>query len=704
MAMKVSQSAASELSMEWTYFRNLRANQGELRTSSWLEFCDMIRHAEHYGAKNEQPLLKLGSYENNSRAPDSQLIKISGIEVDYDAGKVTLAEAQQRVSAAKIEAFFCSTYNSKPEQPKWRLFVPLSQATDAIHRASWVAAINQVIGNIAAKESFTPKQIFFFGRGDGDYQTVHCQGEYLNRIPAMQAIADDYMLNGQAPPKPKPATHINHFAHADNDELARLERALSVLDSADTDTWTEAMFGIAGSLGEAGYSTFDTWSASAPNYNAAQNRKRYLSCIGSTKTVATVFSMANQVDRDWNKSDKTQRSHALSQQAGYHYQPDIKHQRQQGQSEGSHVKLVAASLIAPKRLEWLWPENIPKNALSLFVGMPKTGKTMLLIMIVAIVSSGGKYPDGTQATIGKVLFWTGEDDIQDTILPRLKAAGANLDNVMFVNDTVSDGECHPFSPADDMALLLDTIERMQEKPVLLVVDPIVSVVKEMNNALEVRRGLEPLRTIAQNYKMAVVGITHFRKSRGESGLGEQIIGSSAFLQVPRVVFYTLKVPDSDGQCVFFRGDTNMAASDCGFTYAIESTEADFPEHQMVIDTATVTWGSRIEGDDLQMLISPDGRGDSAPARLAAEDMLKAFLAGGEQLKEEIDHEAKRQGITTISLTRAKKALGIKHRKRKKSESSPGKSVWYLADQGQPDQVDPVEKGDQVDCVDKVTEA
>ena len=698
--------------MQVTLFKKVNAQSGVLKETTWQGFCEKIKNVPAYSSKNDQPLLKLGCYEDNSRKEGSALKEISGIEIDYDAGDVPLAEAAKRLRKAGIEALVCSTFTATSDNHKWRALLPLSKKYDAKHRAAWTAAADKALGNIAASESYTDKQIYFYGRGEGEYLVEHCLGECLDNSPKMREVAADYAMNGKQKPKPKPAANYTHAGTSSGgDKLEEVRSALTALDPSDNDTWTEVMFSIAGSFGEAGYPVFDEWSAAAANYDEVINRKRYTSCIGSSKTIRTVFRMA--LDVGWKKQGKDKKpqqqydqsftAEAVSgAEAEYYREPDIKHQRQQGQSEGNHIKLVSASRIEPKRLEWLWHNNIPKNALTLFVGMPKTGKTMLSLTLAAIVSAGGKYPDGTQALAGKVLFWSGEDDVQDTILPRLKAAGANLDNVMIIDSTVSDGETHPFTPAEDMAMLIDTIERMEEKPVLLIIDPIVSVVKEMNNALEVRRGLDPLRTMAQTYKMAVVGITHFRKSRGESGLGEQIIGSSAFLQVPRVVFYTLKIPESDGQCVFFRGDANMAASDDGFTYAIESSEADFPEHQMVIDTASVIWGDCVKGDDLQALINPDNKGDSSPVQAEAEGLLKEFLTGGEKLKDDIDSEAKRRDITKISLTRAKKALGIKHRKRKKSEPNAGKFVWYFPDKQHVDQADPVEKDDQVDKHDKHT--
>jgi putative DNA primase/helicase len=350
-------------------------------------------------------------------------------------------------------------------------------------------------------------------------------------------------------------------------------------------------------------------------------------------------------------------------------------------------------------MEWAWQYWLPKGKLSLLVGAPKTGKTLLAIDLAATITSGGKFPDGTQANKSTVIFWTGEDDLDDTIVPRFKAAGGDLANVRFIDHTVSGGSGQPFNPAQDMPLLMDAIQRMEKPPALLIIDPVVSVTQDMNNALQVRMSLLPVVEMAQAHGMAVLGITHFRKSSGESGnIGERIIGSSAFLQVARMVWYAMKPPDMDTTRLFWKGDTNLAESDEGFLYEVESREAEFPEHLVTVQTAGIVWGEKVDGEALQAIIKPDGKADTAPVQVEAEEFLKQFLATGARLKADIDAEGDNRGITSMALRRAKKSLGIQHRKR----PGDGKFVWYL----QSDHVDQThthEKDDQVDQHDQQAE-
>lgn len=342
-----------------------------------------------------------------------------------------------------------------------------------------------------------------------------------------------------------------------------------------------------------------------------------------------------------------------------------------------HVQLINCTSVVPRPVEWVWDEYLPKHKLTLLVGAPKTGKTLVATHVAAIVTSGGLFPDGTKAEQSPVIFWTGEDDLDDTIKPRFVAAGGKESNLYFVGNTVSTHQHQPFNPSVDMPLLIQAIEQMPKKPALLIIDPIVSVSKDMNNALEVRMSLAPVIEMAQRYGMAVLGITHFRKSVGEAGnLGERIIGSSAFLQVARMIWYAIKPPNAEGERVFFKGDTNLSEAEEGFRYEIESKEVVFQDCQLIIKTAGIIWGEKLQGDDLQAFIKPEKTNDLTSVKAEAEAFLKRYLATGARLKADIDEEADNLGLSDKALRRAKNALGICHRKR----HGDAKTEWFFPQQ------------------------
>lgn len=83
------------------------------------------------------------------------------------------------------------------------------------------------------------------------------------------------------------------------------QAALQYLDAGDHDTWLAVGLSLRGSLGEAGWSQFDAWSKTAPDhYDYSTNRRRWDSFGNSTKTIASIFQMAQ--DKGWTNPAKGQ--------------------------------------------------------------------------------------------------------------------------------------------------------------------------------------------------------------------------------------------------------------------------------------------------------------------------------------------------------------------------------------------------------------
>ena len=127
-------------------------------------------------------------------------------------------------------------------------------------------------------------------------------------------------------------------------------------------------------------------------------------------------------------------------------------------------RLIAhrASDLEPEKLVWVWPGRIPEGKLVLLGGPPGLGKSQLTAFMSATVSNGGHWPCGEGSTLpGGVIFMSAEDGVQDTIIPRLMAAGADrkrVHNVAAATNAVGAGR-ETFSLTTDS----DLLEEMAKK-------------------------------------------------------------------------------------------------------------------------------------------------------------------------------------------------------------------------------------------------
>ncbi len=93
-------------------------------------------------------------------------------------------------------------------------------------------------------------------------------------------------------------------------------------------------------------------------------------------------------------------------------------------------KLTRAADVTCRPVDWLWRNRVPRGMLTLFAGDPKLGKSFVTIAMAAAVSRGVALPgDDPPDRPGSVILLSAEDDPARTIVPRLRAAGADLSRV-----------------------------------------------------------------------------------------------------------------------------------------------------------------------------------------------------------------------------------------------------------------------------------
>ena len=324
------------------------------------------------------------------------------------------------------------------------------------------------------------------------------------------------------------------------------------------------------------------------------------------------------------------------------------------------VELIDGASIKPEAVRWLWNGYLARGKLHVLAGAPGTGKTMIALALAATVSTGGRWPDGTRCESGNVLIWSAEDDIADTLAPRLIAMGADMHKIRFVGDKSTMEGREPFDPARDMPMLLRTVADAGEIK-LLIVDPIVSAVAgDSHKNAEVRRGLQPLVDVGQKLGAAVLGISHFSKGTAGREVTERVTGSLAFGALARVVLAAAKRSEDDGGGrILARAKSNIGPDGGGFAYDL--TPGTVPNHPG-IEVHVLQWGNAIEGSARELLASAEDAGDSEEHSAADEaaSWLDTLIEeeGGQVDRRDVMRAANAQGFKERTVHRARETLGL----------------------------------------------
>ena len=162
--------------------------------------------------------------------------------------------------------------------------------------------------------------------------------------------------------------------------------------------------------------------------------------------------------------------------------------------------------IEPVPIQWFWEDRFALGKLSLVAGVPGLGKSQLMCAMAAAASTGGRWPDGTAAPQGSVIFITCEDDAADTIRPRLDAAGADVKRVHLLDWALGKLQDRQHFDVNEHVPALTSLVSSLGDVRLIVIDPITAYLGRMDSHVtaDVRGALNPLQTLAAETGPAIM--------------------------------------------------------------------------------------------------------------------------------------------------------------------------------------------------------
>ena len=342
------------------------------------------------------------------------------------------------------------------------------------------------------------------------------------------------------------------------------------------------------------------------------------------------------------------------------------------------VQLLRASSLEMSRPEWTWQDRIPANAVSLLAGMEGLGKTLIAFDLAARLTRG-QLEGNRRGVPGDVVYVGLEDDWQSISVPRLVAAGGDLDRIHFLSLT-SGGV---FSVEADLPALVTALEPIADVAAI-VVDPLDSHLGEnvdSHRKSEVQRSVQRLAALAQEQACALIGIGHLNKNELSRDVLMRIIGSKGFTTSARSVLAVGEHPEEDRDRLLVLRKSNFgdASSVAALRFRPEKCSVPHPDGGSV-ETARIVWLGEEHDIDADSILAPKNA-EERSEREAAAEWLGDLLADGAPLPyKAIERLASEAGIARATLHRARSLAAVEVVRDMAKQGRP--SSWRLSSQSQ----------------------
>ncbi len=317
------------------------------------------------------------------------------------------------------------------------------------------------------------------------------------------------------------------------------------------------------------------------------------------------------------------------------------------------LRLVRAADCDAQPVEWLWPGRIPLGKVTLLIGDPGVGKSLVALDLAARLTTNRPWPNSPSPSplaspSASTLILNSADDLADTIRPRLDAAGADPTRT-FIVQSISDLR-HDF---DQLRAAVNSVPNCR----LIIIDTINAYVGPADTHFQtvVRRVLAPLAELAAERGIAVLAIAHMRKNDGAALY--RAAGSLGFVASARSVWTICRDENQPGRHLLLPLKSNLTAAPTGLAYTIENhphgTSPVVHWHPLPANVST---------EDI-LAAAKKKRGPQAIELEDAVAWLKKELAAGPRSAASVTEHATQYGFHERTLRRALYAIDGKTQKR-----------------------------------------
>ncbi len=350
----------------------------------------------------------------------------------------------------------------------------------------------------------------------------------------------------------------------------------------------------------------------------------------------------------------------------------------QGNGNGRRLKVTRGSDVKMQRVRWVMDDWIPAGSLTLLAGREGLGKSTIAAALCAQITRG-QLDGELRGTPHTVLYVHSEDSREFTVAPRLLAAGADMDRVIFVDVETSHTDSGTLILPLDTLALEDVVA--QHKVAFVVLDAATSSMSSELSGKDdraVRQYLEPLAQLAARQGCVVFGLCHFGKRDG-ADTGKLILGSIAWSQVARSVLSVAK-DDDTGNLIVTNTKGNLAPRTRSMEAEIVSTTV--PTDDGPTEVGALRWLGETDRDARELLTGPEDEDDD---RTEVEKWLEDYLTEqGSAPRKDVFIEAAKLKFAERTVKRAAKKIGVE------SEMSgfPRTATWSLPSRATADTTGP----------------
>jgi hypothetical protein len=464
--------------------------------------------------------------------------------------------------------------------------------------------------------------------------------------------------------------------------LVEVEAAVAVIPNDDLgwDDWCSVGLTIYAACGGAwaGLDIFDRWSRKSAKYDEKRTLKKWQEirgCPPDRTGFGKLEKLADAADPEWRKKIKPEPA------AGGDGKGPAK-------PAAGELRSVRAATVEMEALEWFWPNRFALGKIGIVAGLPDEGKGLLLSYMAACCTNAAlSWPCSEgEAPRGNVILLTAEDDLADTVVPRLTAAGADRSKVEIVG-MVHERDTKTGEPRQRMFSLVRDLDKLRAKiaevgnVALIVIDPIsaylgIGEIDSFRDA-DVRAVLGPLKELAGETQAAIVALMHFNKKVDVLNMMLRICNSIAFAAASRHAFGVVDDPDNNRK-LFVRGKNNLARKDDrALAFHFDEREVGTSQRSgKPIVAPFIVWEAGYVDVTATEALQAVSEHKAPAARDLAKKFLLRILAKRPMLVTEIEDAAKAERISVRTLARAKAALNIIAEKENKPD---GKWLWRLTD-------------------------